>query len=72
MEAIYLLGRKCKNCYFYDNCEVHYMCSNYAPYDYTEAEDDYIEFLMKQDKKDFVEDFWRLLYEEDELQEYFG
>lgn len=55
---------KCRDCYYYDLCEVRRPCSHFYPVDNIEAyEDNEIEVVARKEKQDFTHD-WNMYIEQ--------
>ena len=67
---------KCEFCYFYSDCGTKRVCAHFAPIEYTlideEMERKTMDTYIEAERQNFYERFWEMLYEEDQLQDYFG
>lgn len=66
------MRRSCSNCYFYEECGRRHVCGYFSPLQEVEVTEREIEFFNELEKEDFREYYWRILNEEDRLQDYFG
>ena len=67
-----LSKRRCKDCYFCDECGTKHVCGGFSPLSDPGITDGFVSHVIRIGEKWFYEEFWATMEEEDRMQDYWG